>query len=292
MRLKVAAFIADRYAYYKERKVLLKRQDLNYINPYLDDLHLSTEERRFIWWSRRVRRWYRVVLYGSVAIALGVFIHYSVALSQARQVAESHVRSLSEARSTLDKQLKAVDSLKNSLSAEQLTNEKLLQENADKNERLQLTRQELIELTAQLELANEKLEAQNKQVTKQNVQLEQKYASLKKDQQEKERQFAILQDSKKGINATAEAIYLSAEAEVALNKQDKRLAFRLAQEAYRKDKNNKRAIRVLQALEKPSTSYPYRDQPANYSPPKAIIQKLKRQYGSLSSSERARYKIN
>ncbi|MEL7341414.1 MAG: hypothetical protein AAGM67_13115, partial [Bacteroidota bacterium] len=45
---RVEKFVADRYAFYQSRDVLLTKDDVDYINPYLSKLDLSREEHQFI----------------------------------------------------------------------------------------------------------------------------------------------------------------------------------------------------------------------------------------------------
>ena len=48
MRLRVERFIKDRYAYFLDQQVLLGKEDLNFINPYLNAVILQPEEEKFI----------------------------------------------------------------------------------------------------------------------------------------------------------------------------------------------------------------------------------------------------
>lgn len=51
-RRKIEQFLQERYAYYEKQKALLSKKDLNYINPYIDQLKLREQERIFIKKSR------------------------------------------------------------------------------------------------------------------------------------------------------------------------------------------------------------------------------------------------
>lgn len=52
MRLRMERFLKNRYAYYSDQGVLLGKEDLNYIQPFLKEIALSEEEEAFIRESR------------------------------------------------------------------------------------------------------------------------------------------------------------------------------------------------------------------------------------------------
>jgi hypothetical protein len=74
MLIKVRNFIKDRFAYFKENNVLLSRDDLNYIGPYLSQLTLERHELIFIDRSKQGLRLKAALIIGIiVAVILVVF---------------------------------------------------------------------------------------------------------------------------------------------------------------------------------------------------------------------------
>lgn len=63
---KVERLIKERYAFYRQRQALLSKDDLDYINPYLDHVTISEEEEAFIKKSDRVIKRRRRLLAGLV----------------------------------------------------------------------------------------------------------------------------------------------------------------------------------------------------------------------------------
>lgn len=75
MLIKVRNFIRDRFAYFKENKVLLSKEDLNYIGPYTKQLTLEQYELIFIDRSKNALRLRRAVVIG-IAVAVIFVIAY------------------------------------------------------------------------------------------------------------------------------------------------------------------------------------------------------------------------
>ena len=75
MLIKVRNFIKDRFAYFKENSVLLSKEDLNYIGPYLKQLPLEQYEIIFIDRSKNVIRLWRAVFIG-IAISVVFVVAY------------------------------------------------------------------------------------------------------------------------------------------------------------------------------------------------------------------------
>jgi len=74
MLIKVRNFIKDRFTYFKENKVLLSREDLNYIGPYLSQLTLEQHELIFIDRSKQSLRIKLALLIGVIlSVVLVVF---------------------------------------------------------------------------------------------------------------------------------------------------------------------------------------------------------------------------
>lgn len=74
--LEIRQFIQQRFKHFDENKVLLARDDLNYIKPYLSKIPLKKYELRFIEQSQR-RFW----LYASCIVALVLFVFYIIGSS-------------------------------------------------------------------------------------------------------------------------------------------------------------------------------------------------------------------
>jgi WD40 repeat protein len=96
MRLKITQFLKDRYDHYRETEVLLSKEDLDYINPYLAAVSPNPEQQTFINESKRVvaakvRRRNRTifgiisVLIGAVAISTAFGIQATSALQRAEE---------------------------------------------------------------------------------------------------------------------------------------------------------------------------------------------------------------
>lgn len=75
MLIKVRNFIKDRFAYFKENKVLLSKEDLDYISPYLKQLTLEQHERIFIDRSKNTLWLKRAAIIG-VAVAVIFVLAY------------------------------------------------------------------------------------------------------------------------------------------------------------------------------------------------------------------------
>lgn len=78
MLTKIRNFIKDRFVYFKENSVLLSKEDLNYIGPYLKQLTLEPYELIFIDRSKNVIRLRRAVFIGiaiSVIFVLAYFMN-------------------------------------------------------------------------------------------------------------------------------------------------------------------------------------------------------------------------
>ncbi|WMX13713.1 MULTISPECIES: hypothetical protein [unclassified Aureispira] len=75
MLIKIRNFIKNRFAYFKENKVLLSREDLDYISPYLKQLTLEQHELIFIDRSKQALVLQRAVIIG-IAIAVVFVITY------------------------------------------------------------------------------------------------------------------------------------------------------------------------------------------------------------------------
>ena len=77
-RRKIEKYIRDRHAMFRERGSLLTRDDLDYIHPYLDSIHATSDERAFIAESkravRRKRNRQRVLIVSIIAVLAAITV--------------------------------------------------------------------------------------------------------------------------------------------------------------------------------------------------------------------------
>lgn len=83
MLIKIRNFIKDRFAYFKENNVLLSKEDLNYIEPYLKQLTLERYELIFIDRSKRAIRLRRA---GVIGIAIAVIFVLAYFMNKTEEV--------------------------------------------------------------------------------------------------------------------------------------------------------------------------------------------------------------
>ena len=152
---KVETFIHDRFSTFRENKNLLNQDDLNYINPYLSSISISTDEAAFIEKSKtkisRRRRYLImaviVIVSALAALAFSAFLQSQEAQKQ-RDIAENASLELKDANEEL---------------------EKAKQSEIDKNQLLASNNKELDEAKRKAEKEsddNKKLAAENKRLAK------------------------------------------------------------------------------------------------------------------------------
>lgn len=76
MLIKIRNFIKNRFAYFKENKVLLSREDLHYIEPYLSQLTLEQHELIFIDRSKHKIWLQRAIIIGLVIVIVFVLAYF------------------------------------------------------------------------------------------------------------------------------------------------------------------------------------------------------------------------
>lgn len=78
MRLKISQFIGDRYAYHQETGEFLSKNELIYIDPYLDQIELEAPVLTFIrksrYWAKKHFRRRTIVSISTMAVLLGFVI--------------------------------------------------------------------------------------------------------------------------------------------------------------------------------------------------------------------------
>lgn len=85
MRMKISNFIRDRFVYFKENKVLLSKENLDYIGPYLEKLTLERAELIFIERSKRAL-WLKFAVVGGIVVSIILVIAYSMNKREQRKV--------------------------------------------------------------------------------------------------------------------------------------------------------------------------------------------------------------
>lgn len=116
MWLKIEQFIHNRYQYFLDSGALIANQDLNYIRPYLDQVHISKEEREFIYLSQKKaeknsfkRKLVILLTVGAFIFAANLFLRFSAKekmLMQAqRQICVSNLAANAIQSSSYDQTL-------------------------------------------------------------------------------------------------------------------------------------------------------------------------------------------
>lgn len=103
---KIQNFIRDRFLIYQERSQLLTQSDLNYIEPYLADISLTTEESAFIEKSKNAinREKRRTIFFLSTvivllsALTLFAFFKYAEASRERKRADKEQIRANQEAQ--------------------------------------------------------------------------------------------------------------------------------------------------------------------------------------------------
>lgn len=93
MRLRVERFIHEQYEYFQESKALLRKEDLEFIRPFVDQANLTKEEQLFIDKSERqetLRQLRALIWVASIAVVLFiagivVFNYYRIAKQQTKK---------------------------------------------------------------------------------------------------------------------------------------------------------------------------------------------------------------
>lgn len=287
MRLKVEAFIKDRYANYKEHGGLLTVKDLNYIQPYLNELDLERAVRRFIRRSRWKTRLRLLLIILLVLLAFAALVLYAV---RSEQLVKTKERNATILKETLEKER----SLNERYQEEKEQREKIEAQAQNTEDLLDMTKDQLAEMAHELEIKNKQLAVAYAALEEENRTIEREKkavtSSYKRAVQMQEKQEEQLSESEKRQEKLL-AEYIAAQAKAALAGNDRKLAFRLAQAAWERNPNSEAAQQVLFYLEKPESSYPYKGLPPNHSSPEEIIRKFKDRYGKLTSEQEREYQL-
>jgi len=297
MRLKVGNFIHTKYQFYKENNKLLEQEDLHFIEPYLNQLVISKEERTFVDASiARAKNQQRVALAVVTITIIGLlWLVYSnhkawVNAKQANIEMEGQQRSIMHARDSIQDLLNEEYRLKEIVQDNEDTISKnreelaaLLVENKKLLYQLQIKNRELDSAYTVLEMAHEELQDDNQQLEK----------SLKEEREERKKAIRTLSSQEKSLRLSKKAqLLINANNEKPSEEQIKK-AFLLSRAAWEMSPNNNQAMDVLNDIKHikiPSNNGAYLDKDApkyTYSTSKiqSIIRKLGRKYGKLSNRQ-------
>lgn len=236
---KVEKFIKDRYAFFLSRDVLLTKDDLEYVNPYLGQVDISTEERQFVNKSQAaVKRRQRIIglIVGAVFIAISGLAIYSliqrgIAVDQA-EIALANEKSANESKLEAEKQAQIAEGER----------QKAI------NEREEALRQTEIARTARQSAEEQRILALNRETEAKLARIVAEKATLRADsarQNAEDAQYAEAKQREEAIKARNEAeenekealklLRLSVAQSMAarsLQLNDPHLKARIAQQAY------------------------------------------------------------
>jgi len=206
MLLKVRNFIANRFAFFTESKVLLSRDDLNYIEPYLKRISLEPHERIFIQQSYQ-RLWLkRGLIILLVLLATFVLAYFANKTQQVKNTSEEKL-------------------------AQELKRYQLLQAEA------RTISDSLVKSRTGLQATEEVLEITLLELQKKNDTILHAYAHYRLqhdyDVEQMKQQLHLAQSAK------------LSELAAALPKSEKKYAFQLAAKAWELNPDNQQAIAVL-----------------------------------------------
>lgn len=289
MRLRVINFIRTSYIYYQDSSVLLKKDDLNYISPYLDDISLNKEEDNFIKKSKAVaqRRFVLAVLGVFITIVV-LIIFWRLAVIRETEADKLREKALItnkdltrtvkqlEYEKNLGKQyLDSIDNQSNTISIQNDTIKGLMLNLAKQRDSLQ-------DLSILLAKKNETLEVEKREISE-----EKEVIAKEKEQIAKE--MTAVQKLKKTAEeerAIARSAALSSLARLAYESGDEKYAFRLAASSWELNQQNKQACNVLYDLHNPNVSYPQTHTANQYPKIPEIIKKQKEKYKTSELSSR------
>ncbi len=275
MRLKVSTFIRARYAEYKERKTLLITVDLNYIEPYENDLqHAFSHEPdvlSFIKKSKqRKRNWRLGIIVGLTAfialgfVVTGVIFYYWRSAESGWQLAIINTNKLQDTVRELNvernRRARVLDSL--GMSKEQLTarEEALLHVRDSLNQSVK----SLKKAYEELEEAKRRIEEQSKkQLAEANVKVSKMENDRKKVEEEKNN---VQRTNQQIANDYAAELARQAAEQLKLGKKDQ--AFKLAAQSFELVPTNQSQEVLKKIHNSENSDFNLRDLPA-----KNIIQR-------------------
>lgn len=257
MRRRVVLFLQDRQQYHLQTRQLLDRNDLHYVEPYLESIKgdLSEDVLKFVQRSqaRRTRQKAYLVLFVLVAMAiLGFGAVYEN--SNKNRIAAINVE--------LEGKTREVEHAKDSLANLIKKNEELFQSNKINLDSFLKAQKQRDEALRALKAEQQRLVETNQKLEKKTRELEQAYKKLeelnKKIQEESRKQLA---DAKQEKMNSVRVGDLTQKAYEAYNKGQKEQAFQYAADAWKIDKNNVIAVDILRRIHRDLNKAPNWDVP-------------------------------
>ncbi len=299
MLLKVTNLIKGRYIYYIESKVLLTKEDLNYVESYLKKIELTDEEHAFV---RRSKRVLKLRTIWSIVVAIIIIVALAGLTAWAMQgwrKANKNEKDVFEKKALLEQQNRVLANQRDELAREKRERLAAINDLSNKDKLLELSKGELEKVVQELEIKNielkEALEKEHKllkDLDKINKELADANKKLKGDVNTKSREVSSITAKVATIETESKKYQsraLSSRALLVLRQNNNRvLAAQLATEAYELDKENREACGILAELtgKNKGGDYFQRYAPANYE---EMIINLRREHGRLKSSDKERY---
>lgn len=301
-RLKINNFIKQRFQFYEssQRRILLKRTDLNYIEPYLSQLVLTDEEQKFIDRSKKViKRRIAITIAFIIVTIIGLFVYSQLMRKWKNDAMEAEEKAkviggkLEAANNNLKRAVQQneeitafVDTVSDRLGISRGSDRSVIIAAVNKHlhamEEVDSVNKAMMSKLARKEADLKKADLQYTQhirqiveLTKQNDKLTAENKTLR-DKLSNNTNTTTLTSSK-----VTEANTLAGHALSALRKGDKNLAFQLASAAYNRDSKNEEAEKILRGLAKERLdAITYKTAPVS-----SLIRTLssKSHYGSLYS---------
>lgn len=291
MRLKVINFIKTSYISYKDskNKILLKKDGLNYIDLYLNEISLNAEEDKFIKKSRSaVNQKFVLVALGAVITIVILIIFWRLAVSREteadllrEQAMNSNkdltrtVKQLEEEKNLGKQYLDSIDNQSNVIDIQNDTIKGLMFNLAKQRDSLQ-------ELTVLLGVKNQTLEVEKKQINKEKEAIAGEKEKIAKEMIT----VAKLKKTAEEERAIARSAALSSLARLAYESGDEKYALRLAATSWELNHQNKQACNVLYDLHNPNVSYPQTHTANQYPKIPVIIKAQKDKYKTSELSDR------
>ncbi|MCP4437442.1 MAG: hypothetical protein GY810_00560 [Aureispira sp.] len=289
MRLKVINFIRTSHIYYQDSSVLLKQDDLNYINPYLKDITLKEEELHFIKKSKdAAKRKFIFAVLGVIVVIATLLIFWRQAVNGKNEadnlktdvIAKNAsltrtVKQLEEEKRLGQKYLDALDDKTNIINIQNDTIKGLMLNLAQQRDSLQ-------ELTILLAAKNETLQEEKETISQEKEVIAKEKEKIAKDKDLIEKLMKTAEEER----AIARSAALSSFARIAYESGDEKYAFRLAATSWELNHDNKQACNVLYDLHNPNISYPEQHSANKYPKMPVIIKKQKAKYKTTELSDR------
>ncbi len=246
MRRRVVLFLQDRQGHYAQTRQLLNRNDLHYVEPYLEAIlpDLSEEVLLFVKRSRlrRARQKAFLVFFTLLAIAiLGGFLVYE-------NSNKKHFAALYDQLGTATRE---VEHKRDSLEELLKQNRRLFEENGLNTDSLKKVQKQRDQYLSDLQRKQDSLRNTNQKLERSARELAQAYKDLeeanRRIKEESERKLATAKQEKMNSQKASD---LTQKAYEAYNKGNQKDAFQYAADAWKLDPNNDIAVDILRRLNK------------------------------------------